>query len=187
MLRGGRTLISQRPNSKTCSKEQPKWFCFSRCAHPRGVSAALQSWTHRTWLRAATLSYLPPLLLPKDLRASGVTSADLRWPQELGRAGRIGIALQQRASSQKGTSRQGCRAGPRCPGTAVCRGPSLAAGGCHLCPTVGTAGPGAPGLAGKKSASVSVGVRDAAEHDRFLSAAICLSCLHRARFALSPN
>lgn len=65
--------------------------------------------------------------------------------------------------------------------------PGLANGGCHLHPTVGTAGPGASALAQKRSASVPVGVRDAAEQDRFLSAAIRVSCLHRARFALSPN
>lgn len=60
-LRGGRTLNLQRPNRKTRSKKQLKRFCFSRCAHPRGLWAAPQSQTHRAWLRAATPSHLLPI------------------------------------------------------------------------------------------------------------------------------
>lgn len=72
--------------------------------------------------------------------------------------------LKWQASSQKGTtSRQGCRAGPPCAGRAARRGPGLAEGGCHLCPTVGTAGLAHPVYHRRRSASASVGIRDAAE------------------------
>lgn len=120
--------------------------------------------------------HLTPLLLPEDLRAS---------EQRVRTCAGCTSLAEQEGSAERKTVLQAPKKG-------LARG---AAGhgqsslqGTLVWQRVGVTrvprwGPPGPAHLGKYRRVF----RDAAQHARFLSAAICISCLHRATFALSPN